>query len=182
MIVAAFVLALYGLNGTLSDAMYNLLGISAPVLGGFFIALTLVLLIADLKRPGRALFLVLKPNPTSWLVWGGYILGIFGLIEAAWFIFALLGLTNVLLWLVIPAMLFGAAGAGYTAFLFGQAEGRDFWQSPLLLPILLVQAVIAGAAALGVLSWPLNIESSVSTVTHDHFAQLNHTTHLSDHD
>jgi formate-dependent nitrite reductase membrane component NrfD len=163
MIVAAFVLALYGLNGTLSNAIFNFLGISAPVIGGFFIALTLFLLIADLKRPGRAIFLVLKPNPTSWLVWGGYILGIFGLIEAAWFISALLGLTNVLLWLIIPAMLFGAFGAGYTAFLFGQAEGRDFWQSPLLLPILLVQAVIAGASALGLLSWPLDTGSSVST-------------------
>jgi Ni/Fe-hydrogenase subunit HybB-like protein len=60
-------------------------------------------------------------------------------------------------------MLFGAAGAGYTAFLFGQAEGRDFWQSPLLLPILLVQAVIAGASVLGLLSWPLYTGSSVST-------------------
>ena len=163
MIVAAFVLALYRLNGTLNSAMYNLLGIGAPVIGGFFTALTLVLLIADLKRPGRALFLVFKPNPTSWLVWGGYILGIFGLIEAAWFVAALLGLTDVLRWLFIPAMLFGAAGAGYTAFLFGQAEGRDFWQGPLLLPILLVQAVIAGASALGLLSWPLSIGSSVST-------------------
>jgi formate-dependent nitrite reductase membrane component NrfD len=163
MIVAAFVLALYGLNGTLSNAMYNLLGIGAPVIGGFFIALTLVLLIADLKRPDRALFLVLKPNPTSWLVWGAYILGIFGLIEAAWFISALLGLTDVLLWLIIPAMFFGAFGAGYTAFLFGQAEGRDFWQSPLLLPILLVQSVIAGASALGLLSWLLQIGSSMST-------------------
>jgi Fe-S-cluster-containing dehydrogenase component/formate-dependent nitrite reductase membrane component NrfD len=163
MIVAALVLALYALNGTLSSSMYNVLGIAAPVIGGFFIALTLVLLIADLKRPGRALFLVLKPNPTSWLVWGGYILGMFGLLEAAWFICALLGLPDVLLWLVIPTVLFGAAGAGYTAFLFGQAEGRDFWQSPLLLPILLVQAVIAGASALGLLSWPLSIGSSAST-------------------
>ena len=162
-IVAAFILALYGLNGTLNSAMYNLLGIGAPVIGGFFTALTLVLLIADLKRPGRALFLVFKPNPTSWLVWGGYILGIFGFIEAAWFISALLGLTDALRWLFIPAILFGAAGAGYTAFLFGQAEGRDFWQSPLLLPIFLVQAVIAGASALGLLSWPLSIGSSVST-------------------
>ena len=163
MIVAAFVFALYALHGTLSNAMYNLLGIGAPVIGGVFIAMTLVLLIADLKRPDRALFLVLKPNPTSWLVWGGYILGIFGLIEAAWFFSSLLGLTGVLPWLIIPAMLFGAFGATYTAFLFGQAEGRDFWQSPLLLPILLVQAVIAGASALGILSWPLQIGSSVST-------------------
>jgi formate-dependent nitrite reductase membrane component NrfD len=163
MIVAAFLLAFYGLNSPLSDTMYNLLGIAAPVIGGFFITLTLVLLIADLKKPGRALFLVLKPNPTSWLVWGGYILGIFGLLEAVWFICALLGLTDVLHWLIIPIGLFGAAGAGYTAFLFGQAEGRDFWQNPLLLPILLVQAVIAGACALGLLSWPLSIGSSVST-------------------
>ncbi len=164
MIVAAFVLALYGLNGTLSSAMNTLLGIGAPVIGGFFIALTLVLLIADLKRPDRALFLVIKANPTSWLVWGGYILGIFGVIEAAWFLAALLGLADVLRWLFIPAMLFGAAGAGYTAFLFGQAEGRDFWQSPLLLPALLVQAIIAGSSALGVLSWALNAGSTIGTM------------------
>jgi Fe-S-cluster-containing dehydrogenase component/formate-dependent nitrite reductase membrane component NrfD len=164
MIVAALALAFYGLSSTLSSAMNALLGIGAPIIGGFFIALTLVLLIADLKRPGRALFLVIKPNPTSWLVWGGYILGIFGLIEAVWFIAALFGLTVVLRWLFIPAMLFGAAGAGYTAFLFGQAEGRDFWQSPLLLPTLIVQATIAGSSALGLLSWALNAGSAASTL------------------
>jgi Fe-S-cluster-containing dehydrogenase component/formate-dependent nitrite reductase membrane component NrfD len=163
MMVAAFVLALYGLSGTLNNAMYNLLGIGAPIIGGFFIAATLLLLIADLKRPGRALFLVFKPNPTSWLVWGAYILGIFGLLEAAWFLAALFGMTDVLRWLFIPTLLFGAAGAGYTAFLFGQAEGRDFWQSPLLLPILLIQAIIAGASALGLLSWPLNAGNAISS-------------------
>jgi Ni/Fe-hydrogenase subunit HybB-like protein len=41
-----------------------------------------------------------------------------------------------------------AASAGYSAFLFGQAEGRDFWQSPLVLPHLLVAAVTAGCASL----------------------------------
>ncbi len=164
MIVAALALALYGLSGTLSSSLNSLIGIGAPVIGGFFIALTLVLLIADLKRPDRALFLVTRANPTSWLVWGGYILGILGFIEAAWFIAALLGLTDVLRWLFIPAMLFGAAGAGYTAFLFGQAEGRDFWQSPLLLPVLLVQATIAGSSALGLLSWALNAGSAVGTL------------------
>jgi Fe-S-cluster-containing dehydrogenase component/formate-dependent nitrite reductase membrane component NrfD len=164
MIVAALAIAFYGLSGPLSSAMNALLGIGAPVIGGFFLALTLVLLIADMKRPDRALFLVIKANPTSWLVWGAYILGIFGLIEAAWFITALLGLTALLRWLFIPAMLFGAAGAGYTAFLFGQAEGRDFWQSPLLLPALLLQAIIAGSSALGLLSWALNAGNAISTL------------------
>ena len=149
MMVAALALALYGLTGSLSAGMYSLLGIAAPIIGGLFIALTLVLLVADLKRPERALFLITKANPTSWLVWGGYILGIFGLIEALWFGAALFGSPSLLRFLFIPALLFGAGAAGYTAFLFGQAEGRDFWQSPLLLPILLVQAMLAGAVSLG---------------------------------
>ena len=41
-----------------------------------------------------------------------------------------------------------AATAVYTAFLFAQAEGRDYWQSPLLLPHLIAQSVVAGAGAL----------------------------------
>jgi Fe-S-cluster-containing dehydrogenase component/formate-dependent nitrite reductase membrane component NrfD len=162
MIVAALALALYGSSGTLSGTMHALLGIGAPVIGGLFIAITLILLVADLKRPDRALFLITKANPTSWLVWGGYILGIFGLIEAAWFGAAIVGLTGVVLALIIPAALFGAAAAGYSAFLFGQAEGRDFWQSPLFLPILLIQAILAGSAAHGLLSWALNGGSTIT--------------------
>ena len=161
MIVAALALALYGLSGTLNSSMHALLATGAPVTGGFFTALTLLLLIADLKRPDRALFLVTRPNLGSWLVWGGYILAIFGLLEAAWFIGGLFDSTGILRWLLLPAALFGIAGAGYTAFLFGQAEGRDFWQSPLLLPILLVQATLAGSAALGLLSWALNAGSTL---------------------
>ena len=144
--------------------MNALLGIGAPVMGGLFIAITLVLLIADLKRPDRAFFLVTRPNPTSWLVWGGYILGAFGLIEAAWFAAAVSGFSDVLRWLLLPAALFAAAAAGYSAFLFGQAEGRDFWQSPLMLPILIVQAILAGAAGLGLLSWALNAGSTISNL------------------
>lgn len=164
MIVAALALALYSLHGSIGGSMNALLGIGAPIIGGLFIAITLVLLVADLKRPERALFLLTKPNPTSWLVWGGIILGIFGLIEALWLGAAFFGLTTVLRLLLLPATLFGAAAAGYTAFLFGQAEGRDFWQSPLLLPILLVQATLAGAASLGMLSWVLGAASTLTTL------------------
>ncbi len=131
------------------------------MIGGFFIAVTLVLLVADLKRPDRFLYLITKANSTSWLVWGGVILAVFGLIEAVWFGAGVFGFSAFLRWLLIPAALFAGATAGYTAFLFGQAEGRDFWQSPLLLPILLVQAMLAGAAALGLLSWFLNAGSTL---------------------
>ncbi len=162
MMIAALALALYGLHGTFSGTMNALLGLSAPIVGGLFIAVTLVLLVADLKRPERAIFLITRANPTSWLVWGGYILGIFGAIEALWFVAALLGFATILHLLLIPAALFGLAAAGYTAFLFGQAEGRDFWQSPLLLPVLLVQAALAGSATLGMLAW---IEGAGTTLT-----------------
>jgi Fe-S-cluster-containing dehydrogenase component/formate-dependent nitrite reductase membrane component NrfD len=164
MVVAALLLALNGWGRALSSTLNALLGIGAPVIGGLFVAITLALLTADLKRPDRALYLVLKSNPTSWLVWGAYILGIFGLIEAAWFLCALLGFTAGLYWLLVPAALFGIGAAGYTAFLFGQAEGRDFWQSPLLLPVLIAQAALAGSAALGLLAWALNAGSAVASM------------------
>src|SRR5260370_6958790 len=126
MMVAALALALYGLSGTLSSTMNALLGVGAPIIGGFFTALTLVILIADLKRPDRALFLVTRPNPTSWLVWGGYILSIFGLIEVAWFIPGLVGSVHVLAGLLIPPPPFWAAGARSTAFLFWHSHRRHF--------------------------------------------------------
>ncbi|WP_291415826.1 hypothetical protein [Actinophytocola sp.] len=48
----------------------------------------------------------------------------------------------------MAAVPLAALAAGYTAFLFGQAEGRDLWQSPTLLWDLLAQAMMAGGGAL----------------------------------
>jgi Fe-S-cluster-containing dehydrogenase component/formate-dependent nitrite reductase membrane component NrfD len=151
----AFLLVALALGLGLAPAR-SLFGIAAPLVALAFLGITLFLLVADLKRPERFLYLFLKPNWTSWLVWGGYILTVYGALLALWFggeIFGWHGLMRVLLW---PTALAGAAAAGYTAFLFGQAEGRDFWQSPLLLPHLLVQAVLAGAGALALLAGPVH--------------------------
>ena len=49
------------------------------------------------------------------------------------------------MWLTMP---FAIGAAIYTAFLFGQAEGRDLWQSPLLPMHLVIQALMMGAAVL----------------------------------
>ncbi len=57
-----------------------------------------------------------------------------------------------------------AAGSGYTAYLFGQAEGRDFWQSPLLLPHLLIQATVAGASMLLLVGVGLDITTNLAEV------------------
>ena len=59
--------------------------------------------------------------------------------------------------LALPAALLAAGAAGYTAFLFGQCEGRDLWQTPLLLPILLAQAIAAGGATYSVLDVVMDV-------------------------
>ncbi len=137
--VAGPLLALGLLGAGLSGA--------AALLALLFTIITAGLLIWDLKRPDRFWRVVLTPNLRSWLPWGAYILMAFGLVSLLWLATTRVGSVapGVLVWI---SVVLGLAAAGYSAFLFGQAEGRDFWQSPLLLPQLLGAAVQAGAASL----------------------------------
>ena len=131
---------------TKGDALFD---VAAPVVALVFLALTMGLLVLDLKRPDRFHYVLLRGNPRSWLVWGAWILMAYGLVAALWLVTGagpnVEAHHRLLLW---PALLLAFAAAGYSAFLFGQAEGRDFWQSPVLLPHLMVAAMLAGAAAL----------------------------------
>ncbi len=147
-----------GAGAMMLAALAHLLGIGlgavgdyvAPALGIFGAATTGALLVWDLKRPERFLYIFLKSNWTSWLVLGAYVLTVFTGGSLLWLLAAAFDvgpLTTVLAWLAIPA---GAMMAGYTAFLFGQAEGRDLWQSPVLFWHLVVQAVMVGSGALAV--------------------------------
>ena len=135
----------------------GLLGtVVAPALALVFLLVTGILLIVDLKRPERFLYIFLKPNPTSWLFWGSVALAVYGAVAGVWL---LLGIAaevgsfdsssafSVLRWFAVPS---AAMAAGYTGFLFGQAEGRDLWQSPLLFWHLQVQSLMVGAGALAV--------------------------------
>jgi Fe-S-cluster-containing dehydrogenase component/formate-dependent nitrite reductase membrane component NrfD len=122
-------------------------GVAAPALSLVFLALTTVLLIADLKRPDRFAYILLKPNWRSWLVWGAWILIAFGGAGGLWLLGGLTHHRALLTLVTGPALVLALAAAGYSAFLFGQAEGRDFWQSPLVLPHLIVSAFVAGVAA-----------------------------------
>jgi len=124
-----------------------LLNFFSPALSLIFLAVTMSLLIFDLKRPGRFYYLLTKPNLRSWLVLGGYVLMVFGMLASVWLF---QGLTQgaISIWIVWSTALFAVASAGYSAFLFAQARGRDFWQSPILFWHLLIQAMIAGAAVL----------------------------------
>jgi Fe-S-cluster-containing dehydrogenase component/formate-dependent nitrite reductase membrane component NrfD len=118
---------------------------AAPLVALAFITITALLLIFDLKRPERFWYMMTRPNWTSWLVRGSVALGLFGAAAAGWFFWP----GTVVQAISIPASL---AAAGYTAFLFRQAKGREFWGSKWLLPHLIAQSIVAGAAALTILA------------------------------
>src|SRR5262249_42262760 len=124
-----------------------LLNVVSPVLSLFFLAATMALLIVDLKRPDRFFFILIKPNLRSWLAIGGYVLMIFGLLATLWLMQGFAGgpVSPLIVWF---GAFFALASACYSAFLFAQARGRDFWQSPLLVWHLLIQSISAGAATL----------------------------------
>lgn len=131
-----------------------------PFVSALFLAITAAFLIWDLKRPDRFLFLLdpRKINKTSWLAIGGIFLSIGAAIAGLWFLAGaatwldlgdFVWIIDILAWPAIPA---AVMVAGYTAFLFGQAEGRDLWQSPVLFWHLQAQAVMVGAGALLILT------------------------------
>jgi len=111
-----------------------------------FLALTGLFLVMDLDRPDRFLNVLLRPQWNSWLVKGGYTITIFGLLVTIWGAVTYFELSipeKPLLWLTA---FFAILLAIYTAFLFAQAKGRDFWQSPTLPLHMLVHSVMAGTA------------------------------------
>jgi Fe-S-cluster-containing dehydrogenase component len=132
----------------------------AALMAAVFLALTGVLLVVDLRQPARFLWTLTRPQWRSWLTRGSYLILVYGL---------LLGLHVVEGLGFFPWRLprgfealtafFAVATAVYTAFLFGQAKGRDLWQSTLLAPHLVVQALVAGSAlfAPGWLFWLLPV-------------------------
>ena len=111
-----------------------------------FLTLTGLFLIKDLDRPDRFLYVLLRPQWNSWLVKGGYSITIFGGLLTLWgasMWFSWDKMNTVILW---GTAIFAAITAVYTAFLFAQAKGRDFWQSPTLAIHMLVHSFMAGAA------------------------------------
>jgi Fe-S-cluster-containing dehydrogenase component/formate-dependent nitrite reductase membrane component NrfD len=148
----------------LANGLIEPFGITAAAIALVFVLATAILLVVDLKRPERFWYILAKPNFRSWLVWGAYILAVFGALAAAWGLAAFFGISAALGPLAVLGIAFGVAAAGYSGFLFGQAEGRDFWQSPLLPLHLVVQAGIAGAAALAVAAAFLGTAAILATL------------------
>jgi formate-dependent nitrite reductase membrane component NrfD len=129
-----------------------------------FLAATGILLIMDLDQPTRFAYVLLRPHWGSWLVKGGYSITVFGglvtLLGVALF-FGWDFLNPVVNWLTA---IVAVVVAVYTAFLFAQAKGRDFWQSPTLALHMLVHSLMAGAAAFTIVN--LFLETSTNWQTY----------------
>ncbi|MDE2845510.1 MAG: polysulfide reductase NrfD [Gemmatimonadota bacterium] len=111
-----------------------------------FLLATTILLVSDLTRPTRFLYVLLRPQWRSWLVLGGYALTLYGLALTLWAAAMWTGRTGaaeIIGWITAALAVVTAV---YTAFLFAQAKGRDFWQSPTLVLHMLLHAALAGAA------------------------------------
>ena len=161
----AFLLAALGVGlGLVPDSA--LLNWGATLLALLFLLLTTGFLVFDLKRPERFFTILTRPQWRSWLVLGGYILMIYGAFLGLSFLAALFGATgfrHVLLW---PGGLFAILAAIYTGFLFAQAKGRDFWLSPALPVHLLIQALLAGSAALAIVDVFVRSNAETASLLH----------------
>jgi len=150
--IAAGVMVVAALQVLLGNAGERaVVGVVPPMIAGVFLSITGVLLVADLKQPKRFHYLITRGNPSSWLVRGAWILMANTAVVGLWWIGGMADSPQTLQWLALPAVIGAAGTAGYTAFLFGQCEGRDLWQSPLLLPMLLAQTATAGGATYSIL-------------------------------
>jgi formate-dependent nitrite reductase membrane component NrfD len=127
-----------------------------------FIGLTTLLLVMDLDRPARFYTILTRPQWKSWLTRGAFILIGFTVVAGLWLLLEGAVLLRLLPFpianlsrpfLLFVGFVFAIGSAVYTAFLFGQAEGRDLWQSSLLPGHLVVQALMAGAAVLLILGF-----------------------------
>ena len=117
-----------------------------------FLCLTGLFLVMDLDQPKRFAYVLLRPHWGSWLVKGGYTITFFGglvvaLAAAQYFDWS--ALTPLLNWVTLVTAVLLAV---YTAFLFGQAKGRDFWQSPTLALHMLLHSLMAGAATFAIVA------------------------------
>jgi formate-dependent nitrite reductase membrane component NrfD len=144
---------------------FTTFGILPSVLGLPFLAVTGALLVWDLEHPKRFYYIFTRPQWRSWLVRGGAIIVGYGLV----LVLSLFATDPIRTFLVIAGLPLSLMAAAYTAYLFAQAKGRDLWQSPLLPPHMAVQAVLAGSAALLVVTgdeWPVATVLTWASVIH----------------
>ena len=160
-------------------SMFNIFSFDAAAFlaAGFaamvFMLITTILLIKDLSQPKRFFTILLRPQWKSWVARGAYIMitftavaGLWWLLEAGsfWHILPanfVAGVRPVAAWIVFP---FALGVVIYTAFLLGQAEGRDIWQNNLLPFQLLAQSVMVASGVFFTLNLFVNFPADLASL------------------
>ena len=127
--------------------MTDLLWAATIGIGILFLAITGLLLVLDLDRPERFLYVLLRPNWDSWLVKGAFILSGYGTILAASAAVLILDLDRSLLtYLAILGFPLAILTGVYTAWLLMQAKGRSWSEDSLLPAKFLIETLVIGTA------------------------------------
>jgi len=161
MAALGFILPQLGLAQVAPGSLHKFL---LPVIALMFLGLTGALLVKDLDQPRRFLYVLLRPQWSSWLVRGAYIITAFGAALTFWIVAAAMNWQAVLGPLAWALAALALATAVYTAFLFGQCKGRDFWQSPALIVHILVHAPLAGFAVMCLMAYEWRLWLGVSVL------------------
>lgn len=132
---------------------------ASNIIGLVFLAITGALLVKDLDRPDRFLSVLLRPQWNSWIVKGAYIITVFGGLLTCWlgaYFLQLESMVSIVNYLLLP---FAVLTVVYTAFLFAQAKGRDYWQNRLLPFHMFLHSIMVGSAAILLLKafFPLGV-------------------------
>lgn len=148
-------------NLEMTDQLWmGVLGVSLAFLG-----LTGVFLILDLDRPERFLYVFLRPNWSSWLVRGAYIIGAYGAVLAATATVLLMGLDRVLLeYLAILGVPIAALTGVYTAWLFKQGRGRSWSTDKTLALKFMAEMTLVGVAVILPLASPSLLTATACVV------------------
>src|SRR5262249_34307861 len=103
-----------------------------PIISGVFLALTGLILIADLEHPDRFYLIFTRPQLKSWLVRGAFIIAGYTVILTTHFLASFFTRGELLqAELMAIGLPLSVLTAVYTAYLFAQATARDLWQNPL---------------------------------------------------
>jgi len=140
----------------------TLVGTAGPIVSVVFAMLTAIVLVIDLERPERFLYILMRPNWTSWMARGAFLLTAHGGLATLWIVLRLFGWSAPLVWIAPIVLLVTVATTAYTGFLFAQGLARDLWQGPHSTVDLIAQAAAEGSAALLIAA--AAVGGSVSTI------------------
>jgi Fe-S-cluster-containing dehydrogenase component/formate-dependent nitrite reductase membrane component NrfD len=139
-----------------------LIGLGGPLVSVLFAIATAIVLVIDLERPERFFYILTRPNWSSWLARGAFLLTAHSGVATLWLLAYLLAWDDVLVWMAPVAMAAAFGATAYTGFLFAQGLARDLWQGPHGTIDLIAQAAAEGAAALLVAA--IGLESDPATI------------------